>query len=275
MGSKQLTADLNFAWPTARIAVIGAEGAAQLLVKRFPDPTAPEVQKIRADFIEGTTQHGDPHIAAERGFIDAVIEPHQTRFAAPVDAVAARQADSARPAQTRPDTDLTDSDSRRNGCAIQPVRRGPLSHATSNAVAETGAAMARPSASSCCTRRPSSPYISRLSEPACGIRGRSRRVLGDATGTTVAAVFAIFEPRAGLRHVGRGRRGEGAAGAAKVYWDQVGDFGRSTSAAPKVWPASAQLGEKIIAETPIAGLPMYAGGGTCRWPMTTRHGRCR
>lgn len=53
MGSKQLSADLNFAWPTARIAVIGAEGAAQLLVKRFPDPTSPEVQKIRADFIEG------------------------------------------------------------------------------------------------------------------------------------------------------------------------------------------------------------------------------
>ena len=60
MGSKQLTADLNFAWPTARIAVIGAEGAAQLLVKRFPDPTAPEVQKIRADFIEGyNAQPGD------------------------------------------------------------------------------------------------------------------------------------------------------------------------------------------------------------------------
>ena len=53
MGSKQLTADLNFVWPTARIAVIGADGAAQLLVKRFPDPTAPEVQKIKADFIEG------------------------------------------------------------------------------------------------------------------------------------------------------------------------------------------------------------------------------
>ena len=61
MGSKQLSADLNFAWPTARIAVIGAEGAAQLLVKRFPDPTAPEVQKIKQDFIEGyNAQHGDP-----------------------------------------------------------------------------------------------------------------------------------------------------------------------------------------------------------------------
>jgi len=81
MGSKQLTADLNYAWPTARIAVIGAEGAAQLLVKRFPDPTDPAVQKIRADFIEGYNLNmAIPYIAAERGFIDAVIEPHQTRL---------------------------------------------------------------------------------------------------------------------------------------------------------------------------------------------------
>jgi acetyl-CoA carboxylase carboxyltransferase component len=81
MGSKQLQADPNFAWPTARIAVIGAEGAAQLLVKRFPDPTAPEVQKIRADFIEGYNLNmATPWIAAERGFIDAVIQPHETRL---------------------------------------------------------------------------------------------------------------------------------------------------------------------------------------------------
>src|SRR6201994_2378120 len=81
MGSKQLSADLNFAWPTARIAVIGADGAAQLLVKRFPDPTAPEVQKIKADFIEGYNLNlATPWIAAERGYIDGVIEPHQTRL---------------------------------------------------------------------------------------------------------------------------------------------------------------------------------------------------
>ena len=81
MGSKQLSADLNFAWPTARIAVIGAEGAAQLLVKRFPDPTAPEVQKIRKDFIEGYNLNmATPWIAAERGFIDAVVQPHETRL---------------------------------------------------------------------------------------------------------------------------------------------------------------------------------------------------
>jgi acetyl-CoA carboxylase carboxyltransferase component len=81
MGSKQLTADMNFAWPTARIAVIGADGAAQLLVKRFPDPNAPEVQKIKADFIEGYNLNlAIPYIAAERGYIDAVIEPHETRL---------------------------------------------------------------------------------------------------------------------------------------------------------------------------------------------------
>ena len=109
MGSKQLSADLNFAWPTARIAVIGAEGAAQLLVKRFPDPTAPEVQKIRADFIEGYNLNmATPWIAAERGFIDAVIEPHETRLLLRKShAAAARQADPAGAAQARPDPDLS------------------------------------------------------------------------------------------------------------------------------------------------------------------------
>jgi acetyl-CoA carboxylase carboxyltransferase component len=52
-----------------------------LLVKRFPDPTSPEVQKIRADFIEGYNLNlATPWIAAERGYIDGVIEPHETRL---------------------------------------------------------------------------------------------------------------------------------------------------------------------------------------------------
>ena len=81
MGSKQLSADLNFAWPTARIAVIGADGAAQLLVKRFPDPSAPEVQQIKKDFIDGYNLNiAIPWTAAERGYIDGVIEPHETRL---------------------------------------------------------------------------------------------------------------------------------------------------------------------------------------------------
>ncbi|MBS9535187.1 acyl-CoA carboxylase subunit beta [Mycobacterium sp. M1] len=81
MGSKQLSADLNFAWPTARITVIGAEGAAQLLMKRFPDPTTPEAQQIKKDFIEGYNLNmAIPWTAAERGYIDAVIQPHETRL---------------------------------------------------------------------------------------------------------------------------------------------------------------------------------------------------
>ena len=81
MGSRQLTADFNFAWPTARIAVIGADGAAQLLMKRFPDPTTPEAQQIKKDFIEGYNLNmAIPWVAAERGFIDSVIDPHQTRL---------------------------------------------------------------------------------------------------------------------------------------------------------------------------------------------------
>jgi acetyl-CoA carboxylase carboxyltransferase component len=81
MGSKQLTADLNYAWPTARIAVIGADGAAQLLMKRFPDPTTPEAQQIKKDFVDGYNLNiAIPWTAAERGYIDGVIEPHETRL---------------------------------------------------------------------------------------------------------------------------------------------------------------------------------------------------
>jgi long-chain acyl-CoA carboxylase carboxyl transferase subunit len=81
MGCKQLAADLNFAWPTARIAVIGADGAAQLLMKRFPDPTTPEALQVKKDFIEGYTLNlAIPWTAAERGYIDGVIQPHETRL---------------------------------------------------------------------------------------------------------------------------------------------------------------------------------------------------
>ncbi len=61
--------------------MIGAEGAAQLLMKRFPDPTTPEAQQIKKDFIEGYNLNmAIPWTAAERGFIDAVIDPHETRL---------------------------------------------------------------------------------------------------------------------------------------------------------------------------------------------------
>jgi acetyl-CoA carboxylase carboxyltransferase component len=61
--------------------VIGAEGAAQLLMKRFPDPNTPDAQAIKQSFVENYNLNmAIPWIAAERGFIDSVIEPHQTRL---------------------------------------------------------------------------------------------------------------------------------------------------------------------------------------------------
>ena len=84
-------------------------------------------------------------------------------------------------------------------------------------------------------------------------------VLGEATGATVAAVFAIFEPTmtAGLWDEGVAVRG--AAGAASVYWDQLAGFARKYLAGAEGLGRIAELGEKVIAATPIAGLPMFTG----------------
>jgi acetyl-CoA carboxylase carboxyltransferase component len=50
-------------------------------MKRFPDPTTPEAQQIKKDFIEGYNLNmAIPWTAAERGFIDSVIDPHETRL---------------------------------------------------------------------------------------------------------------------------------------------------------------------------------------------------
>ena len=79
MGSKHLGADMNLAWPTAQIAVMGAQGAVNIL-HRKEIAEADDVDAARARLIE---QYEDtllnPYLAAERGYIDAVIEPHQTR----------------------------------------------------------------------------------------------------------------------------------------------------------------------------------------------------
>jgi propionyl-CoA carboxylase beta chain len=75
MGSKHLRTDVNFAWPTAEIAVMGAEGAVNILYRReMADETA-RAEKI-AEYKE---RFANPFIAAERGFVDDVIEPRTTR----------------------------------------------------------------------------------------------------------------------------------------------------------------------------------------------------
>jgi propionyl-CoA/long-chain acyl-CoA carboxylase carboxyl transferase subunit len=79
MGSKHLGADINVAWPTAQIAVMGAQGAVNILYRKelgqADDPEARRAELI-TDY-EDTL--ANPYLAAERGFIDAVIAPHETR----------------------------------------------------------------------------------------------------------------------------------------------------------------------------------------------------
>ena len=79
MGSKHLGADVNLAWPTAQIAVMGAQGAVNILYRRelakSDDP-----EGMRAEFIEDYEKTlANPYVAAERGYIDAVIRPSETR----------------------------------------------------------------------------------------------------------------------------------------------------------------------------------------------------
>jgi propionyl-CoA carboxylase beta chain len=83
MGSKHLGADINLAWPTAQIAVMGAQGAANIVHRKTLKKVADEggdVEAKRAELIdEYETTLANPYIAAERGYVDAVIPPHETR----------------------------------------------------------------------------------------------------------------------------------------------------------------------------------------------------
>ncbi|WP_062228357.1 acyl-CoA carboxylase subunit beta [Aureimonas frigidaquae] len=75
MASKHIGADVNYAWPTAEIAVMGAKGAAEILYRsELADPDA-----IAARTREYEARFANPFVAAERGFIDEVIMPHSTR----------------------------------------------------------------------------------------------------------------------------------------------------------------------------------------------------
>jgi propionyl-CoA carboxylase beta chain len=79
MGSKHLGADLNLAWPTAQIAVMGAQGAVNI-VYRNELKTADDPETRRAELItEYEDTLANPYIAAERGYVDGVIAPHETR----------------------------------------------------------------------------------------------------------------------------------------------------------------------------------------------------
>jgi propionyl-CoA carboxylase beta chain len=79
MSSKHIRGDLNFAWPTAEIAVMGPEGAVNIIFRKelaeAKDPAARKAELVR----EYRDKFANPYVAASRGYIDDVIEPHETR----------------------------------------------------------------------------------------------------------------------------------------------------------------------------------------------------
>ena len=79
MASKHIRTDVNFAWPTAEIAVMGPEGAVGVLYRRELNEAEDKEAARRARILELEEKFANPYVAAERGFVDEVIEPAQTR----------------------------------------------------------------------------------------------------------------------------------------------------------------------------------------------------
>jgi acetyl-CoA carboxylase carboxyltransferase component len=79
MSSKYLGTDVNYAWPSAEIAVLGAEGAVNILyrdkIRDAPNPAA-ERARLAAEYRE---QFANPYAAAQAGYVDDIIEPRETR----------------------------------------------------------------------------------------------------------------------------------------------------------------------------------------------------
>ena len=79
MNSKHIGADMNYAWPTAEIAVMGAKGAAEIIFKKEINSAENPKEKLEEKQNEYATLFANPYNAAARGYIDEVIEPYQTR----------------------------------------------------------------------------------------------------------------------------------------------------------------------------------------------------
>ena len=83
MGSKDMGADISLAWPTAQIAVMGAAGAVGFVYRKELKKAAKEGKDVAALQKSYEQEYEDtlvnPYVAAERGFVDAVIPPSETR----------------------------------------------------------------------------------------------------------------------------------------------------------------------------------------------------
>ena len=84
-------------------------------------------------------------------------------------------------------------------------------------------------------------------------------VLGEVTGATVAAAFAVFEPSGLSAMWDEGVAVRGAAGASEVYWNQTAEFGRRYLAGAEGLDRFNTLAEKLIAAAPTAAVPLFAG----------------
>jgi propionyl-CoA carboxylase beta chain len=79
MASKHIRTDINYAYPTAEIAVMGAEGAVNIIYRREISNSSNPAERRQEKVQEFRERFANPYIAAERGYIDAVILPHETR----------------------------------------------------------------------------------------------------------------------------------------------------------------------------------------------------
>jgi len=79
MSSKMLGADIAFAWPSAEIAVMGPKGAAEIIFRREIEKAADKEQALADKEKEYREMFAHPYLAASHGYIDAIIEPSETR----------------------------------------------------------------------------------------------------------------------------------------------------------------------------------------------------
>ncbi len=80
MNSKHIGADMNYAWPTAEIAVMGAKGAAEIIFRKEISEAKDKAAKLKEKEKEYTDMFANPYKAAERGYVDEVILPGETRI---------------------------------------------------------------------------------------------------------------------------------------------------------------------------------------------------
>ena len=141
MNSKSIGADLAFAWPSAELAVMGPKGAVEIVYRRELAEAADPASR-RAELIdEYTERYANPYIAAERGYVDDVIDPRPTPGRVwPEPPAAGLQARGAAPAQARERAAVTREDAA--GCP-KWCRSAP------DPSPEVLAALWRPSASCC------------------------------------------------------------------------------------------------------------------------------